>query len=444
MKRLSRKWKWIWLLVFVAVAASVAVVVVLTAGEDEIPVQKGKVTKGELRQIVSASGNVNPAVKVEISANISAEITKLHVREGDPVNKGDVLVSLDAYRHKANNRQAQAGLQAAQAQVRLAKARLNLAQKTFDRQNELFAKKLTSKELLDAAETEAAVAEASLAAAKDNASQASAGLMVTRDELSKATIRSPMDGVVTRLSKEEGEIALGSTFARDVIMVVSDPSEIIAKVDVDEADVVEVEIGDNATIEIDALPGQKFDGNVIEIAGSAKVTQLGTQEETVDFEVEVLLKGDTSLMRPGMSATADIVTEVKDAVLQVPIQCVTMRDPAALAKLAAAADEADEGDEAEEAVEAEEEDEPKDSGAAVVGDFSKMKEMLFAIDEGVLRAVWIETGISSDSHMEVAGEGLAEDLEIVCGPFKTLNRELKPGDHVAASGGAKTASDDDD
>lgn len=431
--RKHRKWLYL-ILALVVIAGIVGAVIVLT-GKDEIAVQSGKVTQGELTQLVSASGRVNPATKVEISANVSAEIRQIHVREGDRVQRGQMLVSLDSRRYQANNQQAQAAVQAARAQARLAEARLELAKKTLKRTRELFDKKLASTEVLDAAETEVAVLEAGAQAARDSARQAAAGSKVTSDELAKATIVSPMDGVVTRLNKEEGEIALGSTFARDVIMEISDPARIIATVDVDEADIVDIELGDRATVEIDALPDVKFAGQVVEIAGSASVSLLGTQEETVSFEVEVLLEGDTSKTRPGMSATADIVTEVKTSVFQVPIQCVTMRDPEALKKAA------EEGEpEAEDATPAEEAPEAKDTGAAVIGDITKMKELLFAIVDGAAQPLWVETGISSDTQMEVTGEGLAADQEIICGPFKTLNRELKPGDLVTVAPGASGAA----
>ncbi len=423
---LPRKRKWMWLGALVVVVAIAIAAFFLLSGEDPVPVQAGKITKGELRQIVSASGNIDPAIQVEISANISAEITQLHVREGDQVQKGQLLLTLDSQKFQASNQQAYAGLKVAQAQVKLAKARLDLARKTHNRQKDLFAKNLASKEAMDAAETEVKVAEASYDAAKDSTRQAAAGVRMTRDELAKATIRSPIDGVVTRLNKEAGEIALGSMFSRDVIMEVSDPEKMIATVEVDEADVVNVEVGDEATIEIDALPNEKFGGVVIEIAGSAKVSKIGTQEETVAFEVKVLLSGDTAKMRPGMSATADIITEVNPEVFQVPIQCITMRDPAVLAK------NEEEGDDGAEANVDDKEDE---GGVPVSGDISKMKELLFRIDEESVSPLWIETGISSDTHMEITGEGLAEDLQVVCGPFKTLNRLLKPGDSIAIQPG---------
>jgi len=415
-RKRSRPRKWLWrLLILLLLGGGVGAYLLFSSGEKPVPVQSGEVAKGELSQIVSASGRVNPEVQVEISANISAEIRAIHVREGEEVAKGQTLVSLDSQRYQANSQQTDAGLKAARAQERQAEAQLALAQKNFERKKQLSTESHITKEALDAAETELTVARANLDTARFQVNQAQAGSRISGDELSKTTIVSPIAGVVTRLIKEEGEIALGSTFARDVIMEISDMTKIVATVDVDEADVVRVTIGDRATVEIDALPDTKFEGEVMEIAGSATVSQLGTQQETVSFEVKVLLKGDTSAIRPGLSATADIITETKDDVFQVKIQCLTMRDPDQ--EITASEDKSS----------AKEKD---DTGPAIIGDLSKMKNVLFAIENERIKPVWIETGISSDTHIEITGEELAEGMQIVCGPFKTLNRQLQPGDLV--------------
>ncbi|NLH50382.1 MAG: efflux RND transporter periplasmic adaptor subunit [Myxococcales bacterium] len=420
-KNNTRKRKIIWLIVALAIAAIIGVVIYVSSGEKAVKVQSDKVTKGELSQVVSASGHVNPAIKVEISANISGEIQKIHVREGDAVAKGQILVELDNRRYLATNEQSSAALKASKAQLRLSEAQLEMAEKTFQRQEELLAKKLTTKEAFDNAKTQLDVARASRDATRDAIRQAEAGLNLSADELGKTTIRSPMEGVVTRLQKEEGEIAIGSTLTRDVIMVIADPGQMVAEVEVDEADIVNVRLSNAAKVEVDALPGEKFDSKVIEIAGAATVNELAAQTQqdtTVTFAVKVLLEGDISKIRPGMSATADIITETKQDVFQVPIQCLTMRDPATLDKKAEPA-----------------KGKPGEDAGAVLGDITKMKEVLFAIVDHRVKPVWVETGISSDTHYEISGEGLTENLEVVSGPFKTLNRELKPGDLVEVGKG---------
>lgn len=412
-KRFYKRW-WFWLIV-ILVVAGVSYTVYDSLREKAIPVQTGKISKGELVQTVSASGKVNPAVEVEISASIAGEIIKLYVREGDQVEKGQTLVLLDNRRYAATRDQAQAALAAAQANVRLSKAQLEMARRTFRRQKKLLEKNLTSQEAVESAQTQLKVAKASVEAGLDAVKQAKANLRLNQDELSKTIIRSPMSGVVTKLNKEKGEIAMGSQFTRDVIMVVSDPERIVATVEVDEADIVEIALGDTAKIEVDALPDKVFDGQVIEIAGSAKVSGFGTQEETVSFEVKLLLEGQTDLIRPGMSATADIITETRDEVLKAPIQCVTMRDPEMIKQLM------------------ESPDDEKPKGDAIQGDFSRMKELLFVIQENRATPFWIETGISSDTHIEVVSEEVAEGMEIVCGDFKTLNRVIKPNDLLEAA-----------
>lgn len=429
-KRFYQKW---WFRIFVvAVIALTAFIVYSEMQEPKVMVQVGKVTKGELTQIVSASGRVNPAVEVEISANIAGEITKINTREGEQVQKGQVLITLDNQRYAASHDQAQSLLELAKADLERAKAQHDLAASSFARSKQLHQQKLISQEALEISETELKVAKTQSDAARDNIRKARAGMKISGNELSKTIIRSPIDGVVTSLRKEEGEIAIGSTFTRDVIMVVSDPNHFVATVDVDEADIVDIEIGDDATVELDALPDTKFQAKVIEIAGSATISSQGLQEETVSFQVKVLLEGDTSHIRPGMSATADIITEQKQDVLQVPIQCITMRDPQLLTKqmnkdqTPAADDPA--ATEQTPTAETESPADENDSNIAVGGSISRLKELLFAIQDNRSVPVWITTGISSETNIEVEGEKVAEGLQIVCGSFKTLNRTIKPGD----------------
>ncbi|HPQ70145.1 MAG TPA: efflux RND transporter periplasmic adaptor subunit [bacterium] len=430
-KRFYRKW---WFRILVLAVVGLTVLIVYSAlQEPKVMVQTGKVAKGELTQVVSASGRVNPAVEVEISANIAGEITKINTREGEHVEKGQVLVTLDNQRYAASHDQARSLLEVAKTELARTKAQHDLAASSFARSQELFKQKLISQEALEVSETEFKVAKAALKAAKDNIRNANAGLQISGNELSKTVIRSPIDGVVTSLKKEEGEIAIGSTFTRDVIMIVSDPNHFVATVDVDEADIVDIEIGDDATVELDAFPDNKFQAKVIEIAGSATVSSQGLQEETVSFQVKVLLDGDTAQIRPGMSATADIVTEKKADVLHVPIQCVTMRDPQQLAKEENKDKKPEEASPTPVANEeatpaATEEATEKTAPAEAPGSIKRLKELLFAIKDNRAVPVWITTGISSETQIEIEGEQVAEGMEIVCGSFKTLNRELKPND----------------
>ena len=244
---------WFWCLI-VLIAAGVGASVYYSTREKALKVQVGKVASGELVQIVSASGHVDPAVKVEISANIAGEITRILVHEGDQVGKGQVLVTLDSRQYAASRDQAAAAMSASRANVRLSEAQLELARRTYERQVKLLDKKLTTQEVVDSALTQMRVAQANADAAREAVNQAAATVNQSSDALGKTVIRSPMDGVVTKLNKEEGEIAMGSQFTRDVIMIVSDPARMVATVDVDEADIIEIKMGDRADVSIDALP----------------------------------------------------------------------------------------------------------------------------------------------------------------------------------------------
>ena len=213
-------------------------------------------------------------------------------------------------------------------------------------------------------------------------------------------------------NKEAGEMVVGSGFTRDVIMTVADLSMMEVEVEVDESDVPDVKIGQPAKVIVDAFPKAKFEGAVTAIANSAMIAAVGTQEETTSFNVTIRLSGDIARLRPGMSGTAEIVTATKTDVLAVPIQCLTMRDP-----------EAD----------------PNKPVSMLRADL--LKEVVFTATDGRAAMVQVTIGISSDFDMAIEGE-LEPGTQLICGPFKVLNKELKVGDLLdvkdeAAVGGAK-------
>ncbi|MDZ7262849.1 MAG: efflux RND transporter periplasmic adaptor subunit, partial [candidate division KSB1 bacterium] len=310
---MSRKTKIVIFFVVILIIAIMVIVNLKKGRGGEIAVQTDKVKRGDITQTVSGSGKVQPEVEVKISANVAAEIIKLHVKEGDPVKKGQLLVELDKARYEA-------AVDRARSNLKSAEANLKKAQSDYKRVQDLFEKNLSSLADLENA-------EASLQLAESNVAQAKASLTQAEDDLSKTIIRSPIDGIVTKLNKEEGEIALGSQFQADVIMTVADLSRMEVVTEIDENDVVLISLGDEAKIEVDAVPDTSFKGIVSEIAHSATIRGRGTQEEVTNFEVSVAIKENVEKLRPGMSATVDISTETHKDVLHVPIQCVTVRMP---------------------------------------------------------------------------------------------------------------------
>jgi len=404
-------------IVFVVIGAMVFVNLKKSRGKT-IEVTSAEVKQGNITQVVSGSGMVQPETDVQISARISAEIMKLHVKEGDKVHKGQLLVELDSERFVAQFDQAKSNQKSAQASMKKARA-------DFSRVKDLFDRKLSSQADLDAA-------EANLLLAESEVERASAYLKQADDDLAKTQLISPMDGAVTQLLKEEGEIALGSQFQADVIMTVADLARMEILTEIDENDVVMVEIGDKANIEIDAVPDTVFAGVVSEIAHTATTRGRGTQEEVTNFEVKVAVRSSVEKLRPGMSATVDIETETHSDILHIPIQCVTVREPKQEnngEKDDTGEKKSDTGDE----VEAEQFKDSAENEQSNSESQSKKKEkiieVVFVINEGIAEMVPVETGISNDTDIEVLA-GLEKDQQVVAGPYRILSQTLKDGSQV--------------
>jgi HlyD family secretion protein len=366
--------------------------------ETIITVQTEKIARRTITQIVTATGKIQPETQVKINAEVSGEIIGLPVREGQWVEKGQLLVRIkpDAY---------QAQLESAQANLEMADAGLKKAEADYKRATDLFAKKLIADSDMD-------LAKANYLSAKGAYDQANASLKQARDTYSKTTIYAPMSGVISQLISELGERVSGSTFTQGTeIMTIADLSTMEARVDVGENDVVMVAKGDTARIDVDSYPDRKFVGVVTQIANTAKSTGTGTQDQVTNFEVRIRINTPPGVQfRPGMSVTADIETETHTNVLAVPIQSVTVRAPKKEAR-----------------------EEPKEGEAQLIAsrkkDENKLEEVVFIVKDGVAKTIAVKRGISDDSYVEVKGEGL-ENEDVVSGSFRAINRELEAGSKV--------------
>jgi HlyD family secretion protein len=284
------------------------------------------------------------------------------------------------------------------------------AEKDYVRTKELFDRNLESQAVLDTVYAAAEVEKARYQSALDQGEQAKAALRQTRDDLAKTTIYAPMAGTVSKLNKEVGEIALGSQFQEDVILEISNLEGMEALVDIDENDIVTVSIGDEAEIEIDALPDVKLKGRVTEIANSAKSSGAGTTDEKTEFEVKVAVIDPVPELRPGMTASAEIVTEVCDDCLSVPIQSVAVRTLDQLG-----AEEVEEDDE-----------------ARFTPDSEGFIEIVWVVADGRAEARQVKTGIQSATHIEI-NQGLEDDEDVVIGNYRAISRDLKDGSMVAVA-----------
>jgi len=430
--------KKLWIIIGVAV-----VLVALVAGNllksdsDAITIESEKVKRQTVVHKVNGTGVIQPEVEVKISATISAWITQITVKEGDFVKRGQLLISLDEKQYRAAYNQARSSVKSAQANLTQVKAQK-------DRTESLFANNLISAQELEAITAQYQLAESQL-------EQAQAGLASQEDQLSKTRIVAPQSGTVAKIYKEVGEMALGSMFQADVLMIVADLSKMEVQIDVNENDVVSVAVGDTTEIEIDAFQDTTFIGVVSEIAHIAETQSLGTQEQVTNFEVKISMVDVPDNIRPGMSATADIITDVKEDVIAIPIQCLTVRQEGweKEAKSTGRRNKKEKDESTDETEAAEDEGtEKKDKEMIevvfVVADAESLEEADGEKRRGppvkkdakfaIIKAV--KVGISSENHYEIL-EGLEEDEMIITGSYKAISRDLKHKSEVELEGDSK-------
>jgi HlyD family secretion protein len=398
----------------VLVLGGVVAFSVTKESRNRIPVQTQKVGRRDLVSIVSASGEIKPKKFVNVSANVSGRITELRVKEGDAVRRGQVLARIDSTRFAAGERQSAAAVEAARADVQRAEADLEGSRLAHERNRRMHADKLISDQAFEQSDAELKMKQAALSALKRRVAQQAAGLESNRDDLEKTTVVAPMDGVITNLQKEEGEVVIGAqSFQPSVIMTVGDLSAYEVEVLVDETDIRYVTLGQPAKIRVDALDGVEVKGEVTEIGSSAiprggaqASSSTSTANQAKDFKVSITIQDPSPALRSGLNATAEITTATKKAALAIPIQAVVVR---ALGKDGKVMDP--------DAVQAA----GGEPGAAA--EKGEEKEGVFVANAGQVAFRPVKTGIIGETEIEVA-DGLKEGDEIVTGSYKTL-RTLK-------------------
>jgi HlyD family secretion protein len=389
---------------------------VVQAQRKKVPrVNVERVERRDLERLVTATGKIEAQKKVELSAPVMGQIVNLAVREGDRVRKGDFLLQIDQTQRKATALSAEASLKALFFDRDAARAQAEDAKRALERAERSFAAQLISQAELDRARSNAEAAQAQVAAIERRIDQARASLAGARDELAKTKMTSPIDGIVTSLTVEEGEIAVIGTMNNPgtKLMTISDMSVVQAVLEVDETDIPYVRVGQSATVRIDAYPERSFSGVVTEVGSSPKTTLGAAGADTaVNFEVKIELKDPPEGVRPGFSCAADILTGSASGVLTVPIQALVVR-------------------------EREEKDTEKSSSSSRPRRQTRNEEEgVYLFEEskgqGTVRFQPIETGLVGEMEVEVV-RGLEEGQLIVTGPFKVL-RELKNGDRVRREG----------
>lgn len=394
------------------VLAAVALVVVATGG---FLMMKGKQPKAEeietavakraeIVQKVNGTGKIQPNTEINISADVSAKITRLDVKEGDHVEKGQLLVELDRERYLALVQSQEASVRSAQANAKLARDNRDQAERVYKRAKELVGRKLVSQSELDAAQTSFQVESSRYQSAMDQVQQSIGQLKQAQDDLSKTTIYAPISGTISDLNKERGEIAIGSQFQEDVIMVIAQLGAMEALVNVDENDINAIKLGQAAEISVDAVLGEKITGKVSEIASSATAPAAGSTVQKTEFEVKIAITSDTGKLRPGMTASADIVTATEPKALSVPIQSVTVRTLDQL------------------------KDKDGKAGKFTAG-ADGFVEVVFVVEDGKAVAKQVKTGIQSDDAIEIKS-GLKEGETVVSGSYRAISRDLDVGEDV--------------
>jgi HlyD family secretion protein len=393
MKRPQKKWMIIGgaLLVVLLIVFSV-----LNSREAGTGVEVEEVQLRDLTSVVSASGTLEAKRSVSISATTPGEVVRVGVKEGDRVRKGDFLLQLDPVIAEAGARGQAAGVEAARADLRAAEAQLELARENYERTMKLTEADLVPRAEMDQARAELRSREAGVASARSRVGQIQASFSSARHELGRVTHTSPIDGVVTRVNVEEGEVAMIGTMNQPgtVLVVISDLGVMEATVEVDETDVVDIETGQEAKVTVDAFPDTTFSGAVTEVATSPIIvpTAAGPAPGATDYEVKITLSGQLPAARSGLSASAEVVTARRENVLAIPIQSLVVRPVS---------------------------DDSASSGGVLE------KEGVFVVREGKAQFVPVRVGISGDRYFEVL-TGLEAGDRVVSGSYEAL-RDLTDG-----------------
>ena len=410
-------------LVVLCIAASI----IWSKREKPVPVTTEKAIRKTIVQTVSATGKVQPETEVKISPEVAGEIIELPVEDGKRVKQGDLLVRIKPDSYKALVEQQEAAISAAKATNLQQKATMLKTEHDFKRAEDLFTKKLISEQEYNAAEAAYDVAKNTYESSLHEIERAQAGSSQARDQLSKTTIYSPIDGTVTVLNSKQGErlVATGQ-FAGTEVMRVADLSHMEARVDVNENDVVSVKVGDKAEIKIDAYGDRKFHGTVYQIANTGKTTGAGTQEEVTNFEVKIRIEDAAVTLKPALSCTAEIHTNEAKDVVAVPMQAVTIRtgesnlSPEEIEKKRQKVAQRDKGDNNAEFVN------ERAEKAAQKEEREKVSKVVFLKKGTNAQIVKVTTGISDDTYTEIKS-GIQPGDEVISGSYSVISRKLKDG-----------------
>lgn len=390
-------------------------------------VHVARAERGDVTEIITASGTIQPRRRVNVSASAMGRITRLAVEEGDVVHEGDFLLEIDPKPYESTVAQLEAAVRGAAATLEVEEASFEKARRDFERVRDLHAKGFASDQELRDAEAAFAMARARLQAARETLSQQRANLAKARHDLDQVRITASMSGVVTALNVEEGETAIIGTMNNPgtVLLTISDLSEMEAEVLVDETEVVRIRPGQRSRVHLDAYPDTTFEGVVREVGSSALRQQVGLGQESVDFKVVVSIRDSIPDIRPGLSASVDITVAEAHDVVTVPIQCLTARTREQLERARGR------GRSRRAPTDSTAGAAPADAPTSARSDAGERRrpvEGVFVVADGRVEFRPVRVGISGERVVEIRS-GLGEGETVVSGPFRVL-KELRPGARV--------------
>jgi len=405
--RMSKKKK-----IILGIVGAVIILAVLLGSlrgrdRDASEVTAAKVEKVDLVSKVTANGKIQARRKVDLSALVMGQIVNLAVKEGNSVEKGDLLLQIDRAQLAAQTAGREAGLAAMRSELEAARETAAQARRDFQRARQNWEAKILSEAEHQRARSALETAEANLAATQQRLRETGANLAASRDSLSKTTVTAPIAGIVTFLPVKEGEVTVIGTMNNPgtQLLTISDMSEVEAVMMVDETSVPEVKVGQKASLSIDAYPNRTFEGVVTEVGSSPiarndpDLLSLTQGSEAINFKVKIRAVDPPETIRPGFSVTADIITGRREDAVAIPIQALVVRDV------------------------------PKKEGAKPSGaGRPETEEGVYVIKDGKLDFVNVKTGLAGELMIEIQ-EGPPVGAQIVTGPFKVL-RQVKEGDKV--------------
>ncbi|HYI12619.1 MAG TPA: efflux RND transporter periplasmic adaptor subunit [Thermoanaerobaculia bacterium] len=392
---MKRRTKIIIAIVVILAIAGIVAASVVGERKEGTPVTLAKVERMDITSKVSANGQIDAQRKVDLSAHVMGQIINLAVREGDVVKKGDFLLQIDQKQLAASAQGAEASMRALFSDRDASRASLAEAQLAYDRARKNYEQQISPVAELERARSALDTARANVSSIEQRIQQARANVTAARDTLSKTTMVAPMGGIITALPVEEGEVAVIGTMNNPgtKLLTIADMSVVEAVMEVDETDVPNVKVGQNATVTIDAYPNKTFNGRVIEVGSSPMTSGTQATAEAVNFEVKIQLTDPPAGVRPGFSASADIITGTRSKSLGIPLQALVIRDkPGATAT------------------------KPQE------------EEGVYVFEKDKAKFVTVKTGLAGDSNIEIV-TGLKGGEQIVTGPFRAL-REIKDGTKI--------------